>query len=390
MDPFRPLFTNCSHQLRRSDNNLAKSLLERLSTYLSAQFSRQHRMFTFALCVFGRYTRFLRVDRSGIVVSEAFNYIANPRILAEFLWRYNHLSASKRGFDPYSQPASLSERRMLNRAITEYTKLAKAEEARRFPQMRKSLSSDYPAYRIRAVDEYSGALQYYIVRRPFTGGQSLFGRATRGYVALRIYDDQDEEATEGKALLKRLAFLKDSWRIVEGEMEREVDIYEELKAHHIPFIPSVLCAGDHSRWETLSRKARRAYIHHRVVQELAFPLSTVTNAKELVHVIRDALQSLIEAYTKLRRVHRDVSDRNIMINDVREGDSTAHGVLNDWDMSCILNEDESTTATRVGTWYFMSAHLLYDPRRTNGFYDDLESILWVFLYVAVHHFKYTG
>ncbi|KAI0077404.1 hypothetical protein K474DRAFT_1595971, partial [Panus rudis PR-1116 ss-1] len=349
-------------------------LLEQLSTYLCAQFSRQHRMFTFSICIFGRYARFLRIDRSGIVVSEAFNYITNPRILADFLWRYNHLSVSKRGFDPYAQPARLSERRLLSRAITEYIYLTESGQARRLPQMCKSLSSDYPAYRIRVVDEYSGELQHYIVRRPFTGSRSLFGRATRGYVALRVYDDSEEVTTS--ALPKRLVFLKDSWRIVEDEMEREVDIYEDLKSNHVPFIPSVLGAGD----------ARRTYVHHRVVQELAFPLSTVTNAKELVQVIRDALQST----SRMRRVHRDVSDRNVMISEGREGDHTVHGVLNDWDMSCILDEDESTTETRAGTWYFMSANLLYNPKRKNCFYDDLESILWVFLYVAVHHFKYTG
>ncbi|KAI0077407.1 hypothetical protein K474DRAFT_1643204 [Panus rudis PR-1116 ss-1] len=406
MDPFRLMFKTSRYSLRGDDQDMSNNLLDQLSGFLNAQFSRQHRRFTFALCIFGRYVRFLRVDRSGVVVSEAMNYITNPRILAEFFWRYSHLSYSKRGFDPYAEPATSSERRLLRRAILEYIDLAKAEEARRFPKMRMSLARDYPAYKICVADELSGEVQRFVIRRPFAGGRSLFGRSTRGYVAFRLGDG---DHWERQPLSGGLAFLKDTWRISSDELEREADIYEDLKEHGVQFIPTVICAGDvfcngrpqqtitealaesiPPQWVRLSRKCRRTYIHHRVAQELAFPLSAVTNAKELVQVIRDALQGLIEAYVKAGRLHRDVSDRNVMISESHQGDSITHGLLNDWDVSRKLHENEPAGSGRVGTWYFMSSQLLLHLQKSNDIYDDLESILWVLVYVAAQHFKHSG
>ncbi|KAI0079080.1 hypothetical protein K474DRAFT_726136 [Panus rudis PR-1116 ss-1] len=407
MDPFRHLFKQSAYSLRGDNEKSSEQRLQQLYTYFTAQFARQHRIFTFALCVFGRYVRFLRVDRSGLIVSDAVNYIANPRILAEFLWRYNHLPDGMRGFDPHAVPATSAERRVLKKAILEYIESTGSERSRRFPKMRTTLSSDYPAYHVSVRDEHSEDVQHYIIRKPFSGGRSLFGRCTRGYVAFRLGHDRVEDIADGQSLSERLVFLKDSWRMSEDGMEKEADIYEDLKDHGVSFIPSVLCAGDvfyngsvqrtfterwiaglPPEWEHLAEDISRIYIHHRVVQELAFPLNTVTDAKELVQVVRDAVQSLIEAYTRAGRLHRDVSERNVMISRLRRRPS--RGVLNDWDVSHALKEDEVVSTSKAGTWPFMSVNLLSGPSRTNGFYDDLESILWVLLYVAIHHFKHSG
>ena len=38
-------------------------------------------------------------DRSGAVVSERFDYTKSPVWLAEFIWRFSHLSDEERGWD---------------------------------------------------------------------------------------------------------------------------------------------------------------------------------------------------------------------------------------------------------------------------------------------------
>ncbi|CAL1696086.1 unnamed protein product [Somion occarium] len=61
-------------------------------SYATALLSRQHRVFAFSLHFFDRFVRILRWDRSGCIVSEAFNYHEDPDSLAEFFWRYSHLT----------------------------------------------------------------------------------------------------------------------------------------------------------------------------------------------------------------------------------------------------------------------------------------------------------
>ncbi|KAI0079083.1 hypothetical protein K474DRAFT_1618198 [Panus rudis PR-1116 ss-1] len=501
-DPFRFTFKSSQYNLRCEDlqyKHESKAGQERLSDYFSAQFARQHRIFTFAICISGHHVRFLRVDRSGIIVSDVTNYVKNPRILAEFFWRYNYLSSAERGFDPYTVPASMGERRLLNQAVLEYLERSKKGEVRRFPNLGVTLDKEFPAYKIRVVDEYEGDVHEFVVRRHFAGGSDLFGRATRGYVALRLrnQEDKDDEKSQGdkgganddkkdgekqvkndeqddekegaiedeKAdekevekelemdngegegddkdegmeneksdqnghskdgktnngkddkegsnaaardfLSNRLVFLKDAWRTADSDLEKESDIYNDLKEHSVSFIPSVICAGDvfcngkpqrtttgmfsvtipSIKGAKISRKSMRKYVHHRVVQNLAFPLSTVRNARELIQVVRDALQSLIEAYKRGKRLHRDVSQGNVMISDA-QGLSDARGILNDWDVS--LNLRKFVSRKSVGTWYYMSSELLIHPEKNNDIFDDLESMFWVLVYTAAQYFKHMG
>ena len=79
-----------------------------LAHYAGAQHSLQFRHFSFSIVVRGDHARFLRWDPSGTVVTAAFNYRANPELMAEFLWRFDHLSPRKRGHEESIQPVNLS------------------------------------------------------------------------------------------------------------------------------------------------------------------------------------------------------------------------------------------------------------------------------------------
>ncbi|KAI0073597.1 hypothetical protein K474DRAFT_1666380 [Panus rudis PR-1116 ss-1] len=412
-DPFIEFFKDSKRDyvIRGKEVDVdTKEMHKRLVRNLTRQFTHQHRTFTFVVVMFGRFARVLRVDRAGIIVSSTINYVANPSLLAKFLWRFSSLSLEERGFDPCAQPVTPHEKALLAEAIHQYMRLVDSGKARLLPGMSRTLARDVPAYRVTVTQESTGDNTDYIIQQSFTPERNFFGRATRGFVALNLRDlplyDSDPDA-----LAKCLVFLKDSWLVSEEGAQTEGDIYMDLRECGIAHIPEVFAAGcvysdaeayrtDNSqitvtndwaykphRWRRTLRCCPRLYLHYRVVQELLFPLSTVPHAKELVQVIRDALQCVIEVYAKARRLHRDISYSNIMIT--VSGDGRARGVLTDWDISRQLSEG-STLRHRAGTWQFMSVNLLRRPDHVHELHDDLESALWVLLYAAMRHFEHTS
>jgi len=156
-------------------------------------------------------------------------------------------------------------------------------------------------------------------------------------------------------------------------------------------------------------------VHYRMMlKTLGQPLNTFKSTRQLCEVTRDAILGgechthpvfcLLTAhsvvYEKARILHRDVSAGNILITE--EGS----GILIDWDLSKkvmpevdakpkkysrtvrVLWQSHVVSAhVRVqGTWQFMSPARLIDPTpRLHNLADDLESFLWVLLYLVVKH-----
>ncbi|KAI0069547.1 hypothetical protein K474DRAFT_1560056, partial [Panus rudis PR-1116 ss-1] len=349
--------------------------------------------------------RFLRFDNSGVVVSVEINYVENPRVLAEFFWRYSHMSKAERGFDPCVVPATESERKLLTTAVSQYLRHVNAGLAYQLPKMRTTLATDYPAYKV------TGVAANYIIRKPFTDSRSAFGRGTCGYVALAL--DSNTASADRDYLAKKLVFLKDAWCLSYPTMDKEALIYDVLQEKGVPHLRVVHHAGDvysdfkadkvpqmtvtqtwanteQHRWKR-TNAILSTYVYHRTVQHLAFPLETISNAKQLVQVVRDALDSLISAFLKIRRLHRDISTNNIMMQPSEDGEEL-RGILNDWDVSTQEPDvnDPPTGSPRVvsrvdfcasfasltrsqGTWRFMSINRLENPVKPHEIHDDLES-----------------
>ena len=78
-----------------------------LAHYAGAQHSVQFRHFSFSVFIQGEHARFLRWDPSATVVTAAFNYREEPRLMADFLWRFNHLTPEQRGHDTSVQSVKL-------------------------------------------------------------------------------------------------------------------------------------------------------------------------------------------------------------------------------------------------------------------------------------------
>ncbi|GJE91999.1 hypothetical protein PsYK624_081520 [Phanerochaete sordida] len=355
-----------------------------IARHARTQFLRQHRQFLFHVVLFHRSARFLRFDRAGAIVSERFDYVAQPELLASFFQRFASVSDEARGWDLSVTLPTRAEKTLFTTAVEAWLRdMSAGTRARRLPDAARTLdgSGTYPTWKVRVSNETTGATTDLLVRRPFAGELALWGRATRAYIA---YD----------LSAQRLVFFKDSWRGDRPYLRPEFQTLTELATHAVPHVSPVLyggdvCGSEGSPQETLASAAvidrpswfvggcvLPRHVHHRIVQDIAYPLATARSPRELVQAIHDALRAIQEAHDKLGLLHRDISYRNIMLT--LEG----RGVLNDWDHAG--TEDEK--APGIGTWKYMSVRLLECPEKIHDIVDDLEAAFWVLLYGAIQLF----
>lgn len=383
--------------IEKEDGN-ASLIRGQLASYVAIQMSSQHRVFMFSVLIYGSFARILRWDRSGCIISEAFNY-KTTQLLSEFIVRYSQLTDAQRGIDNSTVPASSEESQQLTDALKAY-KIRVAP--RNVDYLNPTFDPRYPTYKV-TVHDSKGNIEL-IVRRPFSDAKSTCGRATRGYVAYHVKE-------------QRLVFMKDYWRTDDSLTLSEAEIYERLYKADVPHLPENLAAGDvllpngHPQetltqlytspnkppYVTLMQSYRlRKLVHHRVAQQLAFPLSASLHSKEAVEAIHDAVECIDVAYRCGKTLHGDISARNIMIRDLslpaRPGRPviSSVGILNDWDHGIPTDSRPGPHEHRTGTWQFMSIKLLRCPGVAHEVHDDLESCFWVLVYIALHHFKHDA
>ncbi|KIP08370.1 hypothetical protein PHLGIDRAFT_508988 [Phlebiopsis gigantea 11061_1 CR5-6] len=361
---------------------------EATRTALAAQarelMHRQQRVCVLQLVLCGRHARLLRWDRGGAVVTERFAYAAAAGVLAEFLWRYAHLPAAARGWDDTAGPPNAREAGLFRAAVQRFLK-AHAGGARTVPQGEVTLDAAYPVWRVRVADEHSGAATVLIVQRPFHTSGGVLGRATRGYLA---YDVR----------ARRVTFFKDTWR--PGYTRRlgaEAGTYHTLREHGVQHLPKVLYACDvrdgggelqqtrsygiahmNPAWDQRTERSGEL-VHHRVVQEIAYPLQQALDEREYVQVLHDAAVAVGTAHAQANLLHRDLSLNNVMIT------SEGRGVLNDWDMA-----GRDTTSIYVGTWTYMSIGILQNPKKRHDVLDDYESLYWILQFGVMTRYLAEG
>ncbi|KAH8099739.1 hypothetical protein BXZ70DRAFT_214941 [Cristinia sonorae] len=484
-DAFIPTPTTDEEEAKTLDHDTEKALETQgqLALYATRQLARQHRTFAISILICGSHARFIRWDRSRAVVSERFNYVEEPRILAEFFWRYGQLTDVQRGFDPTARLATKEEADLLVEKIKEHAN----REGRKIPDIEKNtLSAHYQPHVITvagATPSEKSLTREYVVQRPLHPPESPIGRSTRVYFAV---DTVSQE----------LVCLKDYWRPIDNNRPPESEIYKILRDAKVPHLPTVRHSGDvpldssgASFQETLSQEwladylARtglmpdqpssngaegeepgsddenvgvdgeagededmygdveegdevhdedaqadeggddhgyedgegdtqdavngnlheevdvdngreeapaklrlclsanlRTYRHHRVVQDLLYPVSTAMNSRELVQAIKNTIECLKSAH-EAGVMHRDVSSGNVMVAE----DGT--GILNDWDHALVIDENRQAASRRTGTWQFLSVALVSNPKKVHDILDDMESCYWVLLYQALHHFQ---
>ncbi|TFY69131.1 hypothetical protein EVG20_g3283 [Dentipellis fragilis] len=337
-----------------------------LISYAAAHMSTQFRCFCFSICIINETdARLMRWDRSGVIVTERFNFTQEDSPLADFLWRFNHLNGVQRGFDLSVTPASDEE-----------TRLARDDFDMK----------DGNIHKVLVRNDADGVNHYFLIAAPAEYRLVVTGRASFGYVALDLQE-------------KKKVWLKDSWRIDLTEMEKEYQIYAKLRHYHVRNIAPLVCGGDVGVQRTLTqdfadkpwRYGKVVLLPHRhyriVLGIVGRPLKGFRSTKEMVDAVFDALTAHWDAYTLAKILHRDISGGNIVILD--EGERT-RGILIDWDLSKgRMAEARARRKWRTGTWQFISAALLANTHKLHEYCDDLESFAHVITYFILRYRPWT-
>lgn len=264
---------------------------------------RQHRRFTFMIFVLNNTARFFIFDRAAGVTSASFDYVKDPKPLQKFLYRLAISDDHARGYDPTittPQPTDIDKLRvaLANLPDSRYHQTVRDIISDSLDLQRRLGDLVWPLYEVKVFDEsnHDGYLETngrpkayrFLIGRPVTPSPSLFGRATKGFVAFDPIRD-------------RFVFLKDSWRSDASRPEWE--IYCGLIAAGVHHIPTLICGGDVRVSAELVTAAQRtrtqdlfpgwlsnAKFHTRtVVEEIGQPLATFERTLDLVTAIAYAL-----------------------------------------------------------------------------------------------------
>ncbi|KAI0671012.1 hypothetical protein C8Q78DRAFT_1078957 [Trametes maxima] len=348
-------------------------------------FARQHRLFLFTASISGSFARFYRWDRTGCIVTEAFDVHQYPNILCEFLWRFSQLSDAQRGHDLTLEVFDEE----LSKAVTAHYQRDHVIVVDVFPRR-----SDAP------VDQ---DVRGFIVSRPVVSPLSLDGRTTRGYWAVDTSSSQ-------------VVFLKDTW-LSYPRKEVEGDILQHLNELNVQNTPSLSVHGyvpddqwyegpsdgepvfqntraDQFVYEPWVRRidGRSVYVyqrrHYRMVTDAAgYSLSNLRGTDELLYATHDVFIAMRDALAKDSRIHRDLSVGNIIL--VKEADRAVRkGYLIDWEVSDRVDDaGKSIRPGRTGTWAFLSLRMVdeFHERGKHTFADDMEALLYVVFYCGLFY-----
>ncbi|KAF5381568.1 hypothetical protein D9615_005549 [Tricholomella constricta] len=399
--------TRWSFEARTMDGKKTRA---QLAHYASEWCARQHRRFAFTIFIADSFLRFIRWDRAGAIVSERFDFHVDCKPLIDFLWRFSHLDDAGRGRDPTVRPGTPLEIKHAREQLWEW---------------RPKAERPVVVFKVQDVDNKP---REFIAWGSMAYPESLIGRCTRAYPVFEI-----ETA--------RLYFLKDTWRA--HDLGQEAKVLLDLDSAGVQHVPKFVCGGDLSSDATMTdlfvpvedfcdvhgnvdecddedasnrdstdseskseaetppplpprrdgswrcgsnwNHITRRRIHHRfVVAFIGQPLSRVTSSQQLMQVVSDAFTAHRQAYEMCQYIHRDISARNILI------DEQGRGVLNDWDLA--KKESELKRRRRhekTGTWEFMSCLLLLNHHSIHTIQDDMESFVHIMLYHGLRYFPHT-
>ncbi|KAI0755194.1 hypothetical protein C8Q80DRAFT_417160 [Daedaleopsis nitida] len=409
-------------------------------SYATETFKRQHRHSCFSVSICGTSARFIRWDRAGAIVSEAFSLHESPNLLCDFLWCFAHVSNSERGYDLTVEPATTAEETQFREAIEKHIRsqlhvtdnTAFEELVKEHHQQGSVTAIHLPLPAAPDADATLG--RRILASRPIVVPQSLTGRSTRTYWAL--------DTSSGNVVL-----LKDTWRSEvfsgskeSGVLEREGDILEKLTEQKVENVPAVVYHGDvpqvdefkgddgpainyfgvqmtfsqdyvSAPWvcgSDLRRFVVQKRTHYRMTLDIAgYCLLRLQGTTELFHAAYDAFNALRQAYDKTKRLHRDVHPGNIILfnkNATVTSSAPRTGFLVDWDCSMDPDTFRPLPDDISAKWQFVAqavcvhshrnlTHPNYSKREATEFQTievkfykiqhDMESILYVVFYCAL-------
>ena len=202
----------------------AKLALGRTITYAIEAFARQHRQFLYSIFVIGSQARFMRWDRSGVIVTRAFDYKSEPKLLCKFLRRFGLASPEQRGYDPTVNWASADEEEVFARHIREEVAFQlDLDENTKKAELDEAVEEHYAKGRVMKMEIHNPrdkTNEYFLISRSIQSPICLAGRATRGYWSVKA---------EGKDA-RKVFFIKDTWRVTDEDLHREKEAYKDINS----------------------------------------------------------------------------------------------------------------------------------------------------------------
>ncbi|CAL1715090.1 unnamed protein product [Somion occarium] len=373
-------------ELNLPDTKASRRTRGQFAEYIAEILYRQHRQFTFAFYIYKNWARFFIVDRVASVTTPAFDYVKDPYTFLKFFYRLAQADASAQGYDPTVTLASSTSISTLKEHMsTDHGAIQPFIDDAMNDAFAYESTSIWPLYEVQVCDHDTGNISYFLIGKPRTPSTSLYGRATKGYIAFDL-------------IAHDFVWLKDTWRLASLHSHPEWEVYEKLKAAGVENTATMRTGGDvydpklqrTLSQEYLSHARLKPRIHCRlVVNEIGCPLETYETSHDLIYVVLCALQAHEDAWVKAGILHRDISDNNILIFFV---DGRRCGLLIDWDLckyASELQERKATHKNRSGTWQFISALRLRCPKKYCEVADDIESFVHVINWCALRYHQHN-
>ena len=283
------------------DSSKAKSFALGSSKSMLDIFNDQHRLFSYAIYVVKSQARLLYYDRSGVFVSEVFDWTLTSSFLHTFVWKLAHMSLEDLGYDPTASLASPTETGRFLGMIKDYTlprelrDMVSHATKHRFPICKVRVAPAPPSREDRYVDtELEGApsggkAKFFLIGRPSYSADTLFGECTRRYIALDLQTG-------------KLCSLKDYWRpLVPGWTRPEHAVYQHFRYSDVTSgIATLVCGGDVGGFQAQRTVVQDfqpvqdrpvSRVHYRIVTaEVGLPLASFSSFKELCRVLTHAME----------------------------------------------------------------------------------------------------
>jgi hypothetical protein len=296
-DPFKdpPEGADRARWVFERDTSRAAHIRGQLTSHATAYMSSRFRLHSITLLILGAYARFIRWDRSAAIVSERFNYVEQPTLLVDYLWRLSHASDEALGIDPTVVEASVEEADLYRHHVLH------------------SKSRDGLFYKVTVPSrEVPGESKDYII--PFTKcrSESPFGRGTRSTIALRLCDTA-------------VIFLKDYWRVRADGALNEGETYRRLEEAKVPHIAAFDHGNDLDGHETVGHLYQQKSWackmgelldykqHYRMtLTTLGRDLALFNSSREYTQAIADAMEGQqpcsleVDGFSQLSSAHRSI------------------------------------------------------------------------------------
>ena len=298
-DPFRdpkdPLQPKVKNFCFENDSDDARLVRGQLASYVAAHTGSQFRVHTFTVFICGQSARLIRWDRDGATVTQSFDYIKQPSILANFFWRYAHLDLRLRGHDTSVSPAS-------------------PVDLQQIQHVEKSLRDENPAHReFRVImvpnrDDPKVETPFIVSFPPKYTARSPFGRATRPMLAFNMETGE-------------VVFLKDYWRADVDGMEKEGEIYRILESNRVPNIAPFGKGNDvrdhmtlthtlrNEKWACWSRDMVLLRQYRMSLNVVARHLTSFNSSREFVSAIADAMEGKMSFVDFIRLTNSSLAQR---------------------------------------------------------------------------------